>query len=49
MLVGPTLPHLIETSNKEYKTGVLAVADLLNVRSPSAKLQLHAIGKLVSI
>ena len=49
MLVGATLPYLVETSNKESKTGVLAAVDLLNVRSLSAKLQSHVIGKLVSI
>ena len=49
MLVGATLPYLVETSIKESKTGVLAAVDLLDVRSLSAKLQSHVIGKLVSI
>ena len=49
MLVGATLAYLVETSNKESKTGVLAAVDLLDVRSLSAKLQSHVIGKLVSI
>lgn len=49
LLVGAILPYLVETSNKKYKTDILAVADLHNVRSPSAILQSHVIGKLVSI
>lgn len=49
MLVGATLRYLVERSNKKCETGVLAVDDLLNVRSPSAKMQSHVIGKLVII
>lgn len=49
MLVGATLRYLVERSNKKCETGVLAVDDLLNVRSPSAKMQSHVIGKHVII
>lgn len=30
LLVGAILPYLVETSNKKYKTDILAVADLHN-------------------